>query len=137
MWRSILVYGVALAFAAATLQWLEYKVWVRAHPAEVYWALMAAGFLSLGVWLGVRLTGKHAAAAFQPNSAARAALGITERESEVLDLLAAGRSNKEIAQRLAVSPNTVKTHSARLFEKLEASRRTEAVLRARELGLIQ
>ena len=64
-------------------------------------------------------------------------LGISDRELEVLELLAAGQSNKEIARRLEVSPNTVKTHVARLFEKLEARRRTEAILRARELGMIR
>ena len=73
---------------------------------------------------------------FRRNDAALAALGITAREHEVLALLADGRSNKEIAGRLRLSPNTVKTHIARLYEKLDAARRTEAILRARELRLI-
>lgn len=137
MLRTILIYGLALALAAAGLQWLEYRVWARSHANEIYIGLIALGFLSLGVWVGVRaFRAQPHGGAFSPNVAAQASLGITEREFEVLRLLAAGRSNKEIAQRLAVSPNTIKTHLARLFEKLEASRRTQAILRARELGLV-
>ena len=136
MVRTIVIYGVALALAAAALQWIEYRVWVREHPAELYIALIGAAFLGLGVWAGARLFRTAPAAGFEPNTQARASLGITEREFEVLELLAAGRSNKEIAQALAVSLNTVKTHIARLFEKLRAARRTEAILKARELGLI-
>jgi RNA polymerase sigma factor (sigma-70 family) len=67
---------------------------------------------------------------------AQSSLGITERERQVLQLLADGRSNKEIAAQLGVSPNTVKTHVARLFEKLQVGRRTEAIQLARELGLV-
>jgi ATP/maltotriose-dependent transcriptional regulator MalT len=110
---------------------------VREHPGEIYFALFAAAFLALGIWVGARLFRRPPAnAGFTPNTAARASLGISEREFEVLEHLAAGRSNKEIAQKLAVSPNTVKTHVARVYEKLEASRRTEAIAKARELGLI-
>ena len=137
MWRTIVLYGAALALATVGLQWIEYQVWARSHPLEFYVTLIGAGFLGLGVWVGAKLfRGAPAAGAFEPNRAAQASLGITDREFEVLELLAAGRSNKEIADKLAVSINTVKTHVSRLFEKLEASRRTEAILRARELGLI-
>jgi DNA-binding NarL/FixJ family response regulator len=137
MLRTVLLYGVALALAAAALQWLEYRALVRLHAFELYVGLIAVAFLALGVWVGARVFRNAAPAEpFAPNTAAQASLGITEREREVLGLLAAGRSNKEIAQTLAVSPNTVKTHVARLFEKLEASRRTEAILKARELGLL-
>ncbi len=119
------------------LQWLEYQVWARAHASEIYIGLIAAAFLALGVWVGAAAVPRPPAGArFEPNLHAQASLGITEREYEVLGLLAAGRSNKEIAGRLKLSPNTVKTHVARLFEKLEAARRTEAIARARELGLI-
>ncbi len=136
MLRTILLYGLALACAAAGLQWLEYQVWARTHPGTIYLGLVAGGFLGLGVWVGARLFRTQPAQAFEPNVAAKTALGISQREFEVLGLLAAGRSNKEIAQRLGLSPNTVKTHLARLFAKLEAVRRTEAVRKARELGLI-
>ncbi len=135
MLRTILSYGLALAAAAAALQWIEYQYWVRAHPGAIYLGLLAAAFLALGVWVG-RGSSRPAGAGFEPNLAAQASLGISQREYEVLRQLAAGRSNKEIALQLSVSPNTVKTHVARLFEKLDAARRTEAILKARELGLI-
>lgn len=136
MVRTVAIYGCVLALAAIALQWVEYQFWARTHPGSVYMALIAAGFLGLGVWVGARLFRRAAPAAFEPNVKAQASLGITDREFEVLRLLAAGKSNKEIAQGLTLSPNTVKTHVARLFEKLEAARRTEAILKARELGLI-
>jgi len=136
MWRTIVLYGAALALAAVVLQGLEFQLFARTHPAELYVGLLAAGFMALGVWVGARLFRQPAAAAFEVNTKAQATLGITGREYEVLQLIAAGRSNKEIAIKLQLSPNTVKTHIARLFEKLEAKRRTEALLRARELGLI-
>jgi DNA-binding CsgD family transcriptional regulator len=137
MLRTIALYGLALAVGAVALQWLQYRILVREHPGEIYFALFAAGFLALGIWLGARLFRRPAADAnFTPNTAAQSSLGISEREYEVLQHLAAGRSNKEIAAKLAVSPNTVKTHIARLYEKLEAARRTEAIAKARELGLI-
>lgn len=137
MWKTVLIYGLALALGAVALQWLDYRLWARTHAGEVRVALVAAGFLGLGVWVGARvfrprvLTG-----GFETNIPALTTLGITRREHEVLGLLAAGRSNKEIARQLSLSPNTVKTHVARLYEKLEAARRTDAVLRARELRLI-
>lgn len=136
MTRTVLFYGLALAAAAIALQWLDYQLWARTHAGELYIGLIAMAFLGLGVWVGARLFRTQPAAPFEPNIAAQTSLGITEREYEVLGLLAAGRSNKEIAAKLNVSGNTVKTHVARLFEKLEAARRTEAILKARELGLI-
>lgn len=137
MVRTILVYGLLLACGALGLEWLQYRFLVRAYPMEACLALVAAAFLGLGVWAGMRLTGRTAAMQFEPNLRARGALGISEREFEVLELLAAGRSNKEIATRLQISPNTVKTHVARVFGKLGARRRTEAILRARELGMLR
>ena len=137
MLRTALIYGLALALGALALQWLEYQIWARSHAGEIYVALIAAAFLALGVWVGARLARPRPRGdGFEPNTRAQAALGISPRECEVLRLLADGRSNKEIAKRLTLSPNTVKTHIARLYEKLPAARRTEAILRARELGLI-
>jgi len=137
MLRTVVTYGLALALGAVALEWLHYQLWARTHAGELYIALIALAFLGLGVWMGARLFRPVAAGGgFEPNLKALASLGITAREHEVLGQLAAGRSNKEIARRLNLSPNTVKTHVARLYEKLEAARRTEAILRARELQLI-
>jgi DNA-binding CsgD family transcriptional regulator len=137
MLRTVLIYGLALAAGAVALQWLEYRIWAQTHPGTLYVALIAAGFLGLGIWVGRRLFRREPPAGeFRPNERAQASLGITGREQEVLQLLADGRSNKEIAARLELSPNTVKTHVARLFEKLQVARRTEAIGLARELGLI-
>lgn len=136
MWKTILVYGLVLAGATFALQWLEYKYLTRVFAAEFYIFLLALGFMALGVWFGRRLTEKNKPAAFERNQAALSSLGVTDREYEVLTLLAGGATNKEIARQLDVSPNTVKTHVARLYQKLEVERRTEAVHKARELALI-
>jgi NarL family two-component system response regulator LiaR len=136
MLRIVLIYGALLALGVFGLQWLEYRYLVRTYTTEVYVVLVALAFMGLGVWVGARLFRRARPAAFEPNTRAQAALGISGRELEVLALLASGRTNKEIARRLAVSPNTVKTHVAKLYGKLEVRRRTEAVLRARELGMI-
>jgi DNA-binding NarL/FixJ family response regulator len=137
MLRLVLIYGALLAAGALALEWLQYRYLVRAYPAEIYVALVALAFLALGVWAGMRLVARRPASSEGArNDRARSTLGISDRELEVLELLAAGRSNKEIARRLDVSPNTVKTHVAKLYEKLEARRRTEAILKARELGVI-
>jgi DNA-binding NarL/FixJ family response regulator len=137
MWRTILMYGVCLAAGAIALQWLEYRLLVRTHPFEVYLAIFALACMGFGAWVAMRLRRRPPPQSFQVNAQAVESLGMSARELEVLELLAAGNSNKEIARRLEVSPNTVKTHIARLFEKLGAKRRTEAILRARELGVIQ
>jgi DNA-binding CsgD family transcriptional regulator len=135
-WIRIASYGALLATGTFALQWLDYQRMARSQPLEVYVGLVALGFLVLGVVIGVRVLAPRPPPAFDGNPQAVAALGISGRELEVLKELAAGHSNKEIARNLAVSPNTVKTHVARLFEKLGASRRTEAIRRARELGLV-
>jgi DNA-binding NarL/FixJ family response regulator len=137
MLKTVLIYGFALAAGAVALQWLEYQIWARSHASTVYVALIAAAFLGLGIWVGRRLFHSEPRnGEFTPNERAQVSLGITGREWQVLLLLADGRSNKEIAARLGLSPNTVKTHLARLFEKLRVARRTEAILLARELGLV-
>lgn len=137
MLKTVFIYGIALAAGAVALQWLEYQIWARAHAGTVYVALIAAAFLGLGIWVGRRLFhNEPRASEFIPNERAQSSLGITERERQVLQLLADGRSNKEIAAQLGLSPNTVKTHVARLFDKLRVARRTEAILLARELGLV-
>jgi DNA-binding CsgD family transcriptional regulator len=137
MWKRAIYYGALLAAGTLALQWLDYRRLARAHPDEIYILLIAAGFLALGVWLGARAFGAGKPQPFDGNPQAVASLGISARELTVLQALAAGRSNKEIAALLEVSPNTVKTHVARLFEKLGARRRTEAIHRARELGILR
>lgn len=136
MWKRVAAYGAALAAGALALQWLRYDRLARSRPEEIYTALIAAAFLALGVFLGMRVFAAPKPMPFDGNPNAVASLGISPRELVVLKELAAGRSNKEIARRLEVSPNTVKTHLARLYEKLGAERRTDAVNRARELGII-
>jgi len=137
MLRTVLIYGAILAAGALGLQWLQYSFLVRSYPIEAYVLLLAFGFLGLGVWVGARLFRRAPPRPFEINTRAQETLGVSEREREVLELLAAGRSNKEIARTLDVSPNTIKTHVARLFEKLEVKRRTQAIQRARELGIIR
>lgn len=134
--KHVLPYAALLAAGALALQWLDYQRFARTHFADIAFFLVAAGFLALGVVLGVRVFARPAAVPFDGNPQAQATLGISAREMTVLHELAAGRSNKEIAARLHVSPHTVKTHVARLFEKLGARRRTDAIARARELGLL-
>ena len=137
MLRTILTYGAILAVGAFGLQWLQYQFLVRSHAVEIYVTLIALAFMALGVWVGARLFRRPPPPAFEHNARAQETLGISQRELEVLELLAAGRSNKEIAKRLDVSPNTVKTHVAKLFGKLSVGRRTAAISRARELGMIR
>lgn len=136
MWRIILLYALALALAATALEWLKYRYWTHAFSTEIYIFLIAAAFIALGLWAGRRLTPRPAAAAFERNHAAIRSLGLTARECEILALLASGRSNKEMARALGISPNTVKTHIARVFEKLAVQKRVQAIEKARSLALI-
>jgi len=137
MVRTILIYGSLLAAGSFGLQWLQYQYLVRAYPGEIYIVLIAIAFLALGIWVGARLFHRAPPTPFEANTRVQETLGISERELQVLELLAAGRSNKEIAHHLNLSPNTIKTHVARLYDKLEVKRRTAAILRARELGMIR
>ena len=136
MKRVVILYALGLAGGAFLLQWLQYNYLVRAFSTEIYIGLIALAFAGLGVWAGMRLARRPAPVGFEKNTAAITSLGITLREQDVLALLAAGKSNKEIAQKLGVSPNTVKTQVASLYQKLEVQRRTQAVQKARELALI-
>lgn len=135
MKRSIFIYAIALALIAFALQWVEYQYMTRFFPVEGYILLIGVAFTVLGLWLG-RMLMPASRTAFSLNEAALKSLGITSREHAVLEQLAEGQTNKQIAARLHVSPNTVKTHIARLYEKLEVSQRVQAVQKAKDLQLI-
>ena len=136
MWRVMILYGLALAGGALLLEWLDYKHMMRVWSTELYIGIVALLFIALGIWVGNRLTLQPRGPVFERNDAAIRSLGISDRECEVLELLASGAANKVIARRLGISPNTVKTHVARLFEKLEAANRTEAIHKARTLDIL-
>ena len=147
MKRHVLIYGLTGGILIAVLKWTEYRFLVIEHSIEIYGGLTAATFAVLGIWLGLKLTGTKervvvkevavpAAEPFIPDERKREDLGITRREFEILELIAQGMSNREIAGKLYVSENTVKTHSSRLFDKLGAKRRTQAVQLGKNARLI-
>jgi DNA-binding CsgD family transcriptional regulator len=142
-----LIYGVCGGALIVALKLIEYRFLVVEHSVEIYGGLIALLFAILGGWLGIKLTRKKetivfkevlvsADAPFTLNEQRLRELSITPRELEILDLIARGLSNREIAEKLFVSESTVKTHSSRLFDKLGAKRRTQAVQMGKELGLI-
>ena len=137
MAARVLLYGVLLAGGTLLLEWLDYQRLVRSHVGDFAIFLVGGGFLALGVWLGAKVIAAPRPLPFDGNPQAVATLGISAREMEVLREIMAGRSNQEIAERLGVSPNTVKSHVARLLEKLGAKRRGDAVARARALGIVR
>ena len=139
MARTVLIYGVCLAALIALLKYVEYQYFIREFSIEFYVGATALIFTALGIWVGPRLARRKVivvSPAFVLDEAALERLGISRREYEVLELMAHGHSNQEIADKLYVSVNTVKTHLANLFLKLEASRRTQAIQKAKELRLI-
>ena len=163
MKRHALIFGLVGGVLIAALQYTEYRFVVIEHSLELYGALVAILFATFGIWLGLRITRNRetiretvvvkevpvyvgapaeapasnmAPGPFAPDAARQQALGITARELEILNLVARGFSNREIATQLFVSENTVKTHCARAFDKLGAARRTQAVQRGKELGLL-
>ena len=136
MLRAAVRYGLALAALALLLEWMQVSHVLRFIDTDVYISCLAILFTALGLWIGLRLTTKRNNGPFSLNERAVRALGISSRESEVLGMLAAGHSNKEIARLLAISPNTVKTHVASILTKLDANRRTRAIRNARALGIL-
>jgi DNA-binding NarL/FixJ family response regulator len=134
MKRIVISYGLALAALALLVEWMDWRHVTQKWSTSLYVLCVALMFAGLGIWLGNRLTPRSSP--FARNRQAIASLGISAREVEVLDLLAEGCPNKVIARRLAISPNTVKTHVGRLFEKLEAANRTQAIARARALDIL-
>lgn len=140
MKKTILIYGLTLAVLVFVMKYLEYRLVVRDLSIEFYVGLVAVFFTVLGVWSGIRLTQKRVVAnslPFQMDDSSLERFGISKRELEVLQWMARGLSNQEIADKLFVSLNTVKTHSSNLFQKLDAKNRTQAVQKGRELRIIQ
>jgi len=141
-----LIYGLCGGILIVALKLIEFRFLVVEHSLEIYGGLIALVFAGLGIWLGLKLTRKKevfvvkevpvATQPFALNEERLKDLGITRRELEILQLIAQGMSNREIADKLFVSENTVKTHSSRLFDKLSAKRRTQAVQIGKEMGLI-
>lgn len=147
MRKHVLLYGLLGGLLIAGLKLIEYRWLVIEHSTEIYGGLIAAVFAGLGIWLGLKLTRKTetvvvrevmvpAPASFVLDEARLASLGITPRELEILQLMSEGLSNREIADRVHVSENTVKTHSSRVFDKLGARRRTQAVQLGKSYRLI-
>ena len=155
MKRHVLIFGLVGGLLIAALQYTEYRFVVIEHSVELYGALVAILFAGFGIWLGLRITRRReviretvvvkevpvpaeapTSEPFVPDMAQQQNLGITARELEILGLVARGLSNREIATHLFVSENTVKTHCSRAFDKLGAARRTQAVQRGKELGLL-
>lgn len=136
MIRTILVWALVLAVGAFALQWLEDEFVIGHFAWRTYVGVIGVAFAAGGVWVGWKIAARPRPDGFQRNDAALTALGLTGQEIRVLERLAAGRSNKEIARDLGLSPNTVKTHVANLYGKLEVGRRTQAIGKARELALI-
>ena len=148
--KLVIVYGASLAGILLLLKWLEFRFVIMDHAFEVYIGAIALIFTSLGIWLAVKLTKPKThtvivekevyitqpATEFTPDEKALLQTGISKREWEVLALMAEGLSNQEIAARLFVSLNTIKTHSSNLFEKLDVKRRTQAIEKAKRLGIL-
>lgn len=138
-----------MAVLLALLRWLELKYLLYEHTFEVYAIFIGAIFLVLGTWLSKKLTRpkvktevlekiiyRDTSMPFEVNQRVIDELGISTREMEVLKLMASGFSNQEMATQLYVSLNTIKTHLARLFEKLNVGKRVQAIEKAKRLGLI-
>jgi DNA-binding NarL/FixJ family response regulator len=136
MARIVVPWALVLAAGAFLLQWLQYQYVARVFSPQIYVAIIGTAFATGGVWVGWRLSARPAPAPFARNEAARETLGLTGQEMKVLELLAVGHANKEIARALGLSPNTVKTHTTNLYAKLGVASRTRAVNAARELSLI-
>ena len=141
MQRHVLIYGLIGGILVSVLKWTEYRFLIVEHSFEIYGALIAALFAVLGIWLGIKLKASRPPAPI-PTQANQIEIqpqnpGLTRRELEILELIAQGMSNREIAEKLYVSENTVKTHASRVFDKLGAKRRTQAVQLGKEFGLLR
>ena len=147
MVKQVALYGAVGGILIALLKWIEYKHFVHEYPSEIYGGLIALIFTVLGIYFGLRWTRAkqvvvirevtvRAGGPFVLDAGKLKEVGLTAREHEILGLIAQGLSNREIAEKLFISENTIKTHSSRLFEKMQVNRRVQAVQKAKDLGLI-
>ncbi|GGB24527.1 MULTISPECIES: response regulator transcription factor [Mucilaginibacter] len=145
--KHTILYAVALALLLLLLKWLELKLIIVDNAYEIYMGAIAVFFTVLGIWLALKLTKPKTVVVekqvyvnngpeFIINQTEVEKLGLSKRELDVLQLMAEGLSNQEISERLFVSLNTIKTHSAKVFEKMEVKRRTQAVEMGKRLSII-
>ena len=137
MAKSVLIYGLALAAGVFLLHWLEVQYAIRLFTTEIYIVILALIFAGVGIWFGRQTGDTPAPEEFERNDTVIGTLGLTEKEVQVLSLLADGGSNADIAKALYVSTSTVKTHLIHIYQKLGVRRRTEAIKKARTLRIIQ
>lgn len=147
-YKSTILYGFSLAVLLFLMKWLEFRLIVIDHALEIYIGSIAVVFTALGIWLALKLTKPKKETIivekeiyvndveFIQDRNQLEKLNLSKREMEVLELIAQGCSNQEIASQLFVSLPTIKTHSSKLFEKLDVNRRTQAVEKAKRLRLI-
>lgn len=145
--KLTILYGLCLAVLLLLLKWLELKLVIVNNAYEVYMGAIAVFFTALGIWLALKLTKPKTVivekqvyvnngSEFTVNQTEVEKLGLSKRELDVLQLMAEGLSNQEISERLFVSLNTIKTHSAKVFEKMEVKRRTQAIEMGKRLSII-
>ena len=148
--KLVIFYGASLAGILLLLKWLEFRFVIMDHAFEVYIGAIALIFTSLGIWLAIKLAKPKTETiivekqvyitkpteGFVPDEKILASCNISKREWEVLALMSEGLSNQEIAERLFLSLNTIKTHSSNLFEKLDVKRRTQAIEKGKRLGIL-
>lgn len=146
---QLLYYGIALAAMLFLLRWLELRFLIFNYSLELYIGFVAILFTALGIWLALKLSNPKLQQIvvekevlvpqrpFEVNKNELEKLGLSSREMDVLELMARGYSNQEIAERLFLSLNTVKTHSSNLYVKLDVKRRTQAVEKAKRLNIIE
>jgi two-component system, NarL family, response regulator LiaR len=147
--KATIVYSICLALLLFLLKWLELRFIIFNNSIEIYIGFIAFIFTALGIWLALKLSKPKIETVvvekevyinrnenFILNKSLITQLELSNRELEILGLMAEGNSNQEIANRLFVSLSTVKTHNQNLFEKLDVKRRTQAIEKAKKLHLI-
>lgn len=147
--REIIKYGILLAILVFILKWLQWKFLIVGNTLEMYIGLIAVFFTVFGVWMASQLVKPKVQKVvvekeiyvpgpeeFTINEAELEKFSLSDREYEVLQLLAKGYSNAEIADELFLSISTIKTHVSRLLEKMDVKSRTHAVTKAKNLRIV-